>query len=430
MAFLQVKSTNPIFSYILRKNPDSGLLAKELRKGVIFGYYSDAGQTYNIYFRDAFNDISYPEYKDQEFEYVNSTRYSSAQFILNALSELLRDAFKKRDVEQDPDGEFANTLVCNMVHLESKRTLTAFMQHFSDVCDIQADEVTPKYYKITIATRMSLFYLLNLTNLFAAFTVVRNKTEYLFLDDKTVEKYFTSLAVIDPPYFIRYHFKIELLRGNKIFEQYRKLLQTSWRYPIALRQGDTVQMRMDAIEQELGFSNHIVDVGCGDGRYIIPFTRKMLKGKNYYAIDTDEECRNSVARKVRLKELTNVQVLESLDAFLAVAPQEKIDFVLGEVIEHMSVEEATQLVAKCLSLGQCNSVIVTTPNADFNQFFFEDKEMRHPDHQFEFTMEEFKEWIASLVAASPVQVKLLEVGDKVNEIPVTLGAVFSRKENV
>ena len=82
MAFLQLRSTNPNFSFLLKKNPASSMIAKELRKGVLFGYYSDAGQTFNAYFRDAFNEISYPEYKDQEFEYVNSTRYSSAQFVL------------------------------------------------------------------------------------------------------------------------------------------------------------------------------------------------------------------------------------------------------------------------------------------------------------------------------------------------------------
>lgn len=436
MAFLQIKATNPNLSFLLRKNPASGLIAKEMRKGTIFGYYSDDGQTFNIYFKDAHNEISYPEYKDQEFEYVNTTRYSSAQFVLNALSELCRDAFKKRDELKDPDEVYTNILIINMVRLDNKRTITAFIKHFSRECDIAMEEVAYKYYKITLKTQKSLYYLLNLTNLLAVFTVIRNKTEYLPFDEPTVEKYFSALSVIDAPYFIRYHFKIELLRSYKLFQKYKPLLEKSDRYLITMVHGDTVKMRMDAIENEMTFSHNIVDIGCGEGSYVWAFTKKMLKTKRYHAIDINEDCRNSVARKVRLKELTNVQVLDSIDTFLSQElPNEKFDFILGEVIEHMSLEEATSLVNKCLTFDRCNSVILTTPNVDFNHLYFDqdDKDLRHPDHKFEFSADEFDEWVDSLSGSeggtsNDYSVKRLKIGDRViNDIPITLGVVFTRR---
>lgn len=444
MAFLQVKSTNPQFSYLIKKNPASGLVAKDLRKGTLFGYYSDeSGQTYNVYFRDAFNDISYPEFKDQEFEYVNATRYSSAQFVLNALAELLRDAFKKRDLEKDPDDQYENSIMLNMIRADNTRTIKAFLQHFMETSDFSVEEVTYKYNRITITTKKSLYYLLNLTNLFAVFTVIRNKSEYLYVEETTVEKYFTALAAIDPPYFIRYHFKIELLRSLKLFNQYKPLLETSSRYPLTIYRGDTLEMRQTAVEKELSFSNHIVDVGCGEGRYVFAFAQRLLKGKQYYAVDVNEECRNAVARKVRLRELTNICVLDSLETVLAkVSSNEKIDFILGEVIEHMSLDEAEKLITRCLSLSYMNSVIVTTPNADFNKFYFDDSEkmLRHPDHQFEFTKHDFQEWIRKIwqslipfvilpnnYTVDSLDVKFMDIGDVVDGIPVTLGAVFSRR---
>jgi 2-polyprenyl-3-methyl-5-hydroxy-6-metoxy-1,4-benzoquinol methylase len=444
MAFLQVTSTNPSFSYLIKKNPASGLVAKELRKGVMFGYYSLAsqGQTYNIYFRDAFNDISYPEYKDQEFEYVNATRYSSAQFILNALSDLLRDAFKKRDTELDPDTEFETTIFLNMVLLENKRTLNPFTKHFSDSCTFKVEDVCPKYYRISITTKKSLYYLLNLVNLFAVFIVIRNKAEYIHVDDATIEKYFSSLSVIDPPYFIRYHFKTELLRGFKIFEKYKPMLETSSRYPITMKYGDTVAMRMNEVEKALSFSNHIVDIGCGEGRYVWAFAKKLLKGKTYHAIDTDKDCRDIVARKVRLKEITNVRVFESVeDYFEQIKPEEPTDFILGEVIEHMSLEDAEKLIIRCLSHPCLNSLIVTTPNADFNCHYFDDKDVRHPDHQFELTKAFFEDWIRKIknhfmtvtilphfLTSNDLDVMFVDVGDAVNEMPVTLGAIFTRRK--
>lgn len=421
MAFLQLSSTNPEFSYLIKKNPASGLFARSMRKGTVFGYFSNEGQTYNIYFRDDFNDISYPEYKDQEFEYVNTTRYGSSQFVLNALSEVLRDAFKKRDEKLDPDG-YSITLVLNMIRMDNKRTLNAFTKHFVDDCEITAEEVAHKHYRVEIQTKKSLYHLLNLTNLFSALVVIRTATEYLPRDEQTVEKYFSSLSTIDSPYFIRYYFKSELLKSQRLFKKHKQLLETSTRYPIEMVYGDTLIMRQDAIEKEISFSNHIVDVGCGEGRYVWYFNQRLLKGKQYYAIDIDEKCRNSVSRKIRLNSLTNVHVLESIDAFLALElPDEPFDFILGEVIEHMSVEEATALVQKCRSFKNCNTVIVTTPNAEFNRFYFDGEEdMRHPDHKFEFTKDQFVAWVESISKEATT----FDIGDKVNGIPVSLGVRF------
>jgi len=35
MAFLQLSTDNPQFSFIIKKNPDSGLFVRELRKRII-----------------------------------------------------------------------------------------------------------------------------------------------------------------------------------------------------------------------------------------------------------------------------------------------------------------------------------------------------------------------------------------------------------
>jgi 2-polyprenyl-3-methyl-5-hydroxy-6-metoxy-1,4-benzoquinol methylase len=431
MAFLQLKSTNPEYSYLIKKNPTSGLHARSLRKGTVFGYFSDEGRTYNIYFRDAFNDISYPEYKDQEFEYVNTTRYGSSHFVLNALSELFRDAFKKRDEKLDPDG-YTHTIILNMIHMDNKRTLNAFTKHFEE-CQIEAEEVARQYYRITFATNNSLYYLLNLINLFAVFVVTRTETVNLARDEQTIEKYFSSMLVIDAPYFIRYQFKAELLRNKHLFKKHLMLLETSNLYPIKMVYGDTLLMRQEAVRDELSLSNHIVDLGCGEGHAVATFASHLLKGKQYYAIDINEMCRNTVTKKTQRLELTNVHVLESLDSFFAQAlPDGSFDFLLGEVIEHMTVEEATALVQRCLSFNarattrvyqNCNSVIITTPNADFNQFYFDigDKEMRHPDHKFEFTKEQFKSWVNDLSLSEKYGIRIFDIGDTVNNIPVSLG---------
>jgi 2-polyprenyl-3-methyl-5-hydroxy-6-metoxy-1,4-benzoquinol methylase len=220
------------------------------------------------------------------------------------------------------------------------------------------------------------------------------------------------------------------------------MLETSSRYLITMKYGDTVAMRMNEVEKALSFSNHIVDIGCGEGRYVWAFAKKLLKGKTYHAIDTDKDCRDIVARKVRLKEITNVRVFESVeDYFEQIKPEEPTDFILGEVIEHMSLEDAEKLIIRCLSHPCLNSLIVTTPNADFNCHYFDDKDVRHPDHQFELTKAFFEDWIRKIknhfmtvtilphfLTSNDLDVMFVDVGDAVNEMPVTLGAIFTRRK--
>jgi hypothetical protein len=66
---LTLTSTDPNFSYILSKNPNTqaaqGEVSKEVRKGHVYGFFSEPNQ-YNIAFIDAPNDTSYGS---QEFEY-------------------------------------------------------------------------------------------------------------------------------------------------------------------------------------------------------------------------------------------------------------------------------------------------------------------------------------------------------------------------
>jgi len=63
MAIIQFSSTNPEFSYVIAKNPASGMSIKSIRKGQAFAWFSNEN-TYNVFFKDADNDLSYKEQVD------------------------------------------------------------------------------------------------------------------------------------------------------------------------------------------------------------------------------------------------------------------------------------------------------------------------------------------------------------------------------
>ncbi len=53
MGFISITSSNPNFSKIIKKNPDSGMQAKSIAYGTAFGFYANKNsQHYVIYFKE------------------------------------------------------------------------------------------------------------------------------------------------------------------------------------------------------------------------------------------------------------------------------------------------------------------------------------------------------------------------------------------
>lgn len=73
-----------------------------VRQGLAYGWYSDEA-TYNVYFKDADNDISYKQNGSESFEYLNVSRFNTPLFPLNAVNEFFSTPFKSQD-ERDAEG--------------------------------------------------------------------------------------------------------------------------------------------------------------------------------------------------------------------------------------------------------------------------------------------------------------------------------------
>lgn len=75
---------------------------RPVRQGLAYGWYSDEA-TYNVYFKDADNDISYKQNGSESFEYLNVSRFNTPLFPLNAVNEFFSTPFKAQD-ERDAEG--------------------------------------------------------------------------------------------------------------------------------------------------------------------------------------------------------------------------------------------------------------------------------------------------------------------------------------
>lgn len=418
MAFLQLISNNPKFSYILRKNPDSGMLIKSNRKGRLFGWYTNP-ETYNIYFRDSDVEVSYNQ---EDFEYMDSTRYNAPMFLVNAFHSFLNH-MKKVD-ESDTVG-YDNTLIINQMKCKP-HSVETFKSHFPEY-EFSFEEVAFHNYRIAIKTKKTIRELANLGQILAIFNALLNNDLYITEDE--IDKYLACLLVIDSPYFIRHLFKCYFLRTQGLFNQYKKLLETSEKGKLEFEFGNNLIQRTNFIKKHLDFKSSIVDIGCGEGHYVREFAPKIDKnGLEYHAIDIDEGRLESVKRLCERKQIENVATWSSIDSFTSndeFPCSDNSVVIMTEVIEHMNKEDAETLINKVLT-WPFKSLIITTPNKEFNHNYqlFED-DVRHDDHKLEFNKEEFVTLMNDLVNNSDKSVEFFDIGDCVNNLKPTLAAIVS-----
>lgn len=422
MAIVQLQSTNPDFSFIIKKNPSNGMMIKSIRKGKAFGWFTN-DSIYNIFFKDAYNEISYSQKKDEQFEYLNRTRYNSPLFPLGAIADFFSNA-SKQEIESDTQG-FSNTFIANTVHVQHKRYLEYFQNHLNGF-ELFFEEVAYKTYRLTVTTEKSLHELLNYANiLFLNLTFISE--DYMDISKETIEKYMKSIQAIDAPFYIRYLFARNLLTSKQKFNMYKEQLEVCSHYPISFAFGPTNVQRREYITKQFQFNKPIVDIGCGEGFYALPLSKKM-KEYEYHAIDLNPQVLEKLSWRIENKQIENVLLYESLDHFLEMyGNTQAIDVLLTEVVEHMPLKPATKFVKTILKNIHINTFVITTPNVEFNQFYALTS-MRHDDHKWEMTKAEFNEWIQDIVNGTDYIYHWEGVGDCVDGIYTTQAAIITRKD--
>jgi 3' terminal RNA ribose 2'-O-methyltransferase Hen1 len=104
--------------------------------------------------------------------------------------------------------------------------------------------------------------------------------------------------------------------------------------------------------------------------------------------------------------------------------------VLMEVVEHLDAERLPALERAVFGTARPGTVVVTTPNVEYNVRFeaLAPGRMRHADHRFEWTRAQFREWATGVGARQGYAVRFLPVGVEDPEVgPPTQLAVFDRE---
>ncbi len=181
-------------------------------------------------------------------------------------------------------------------------------------------------------------------------------------------------------------------------------------------------------------ARRVGDLGCGAG----VLTRDLLADariEHVTAIDVSARALQLAARHLKLDQMPDNkrQRLTVFQSSLTYRDDRLAGLdaaVLMEVIEHLDPERLPALERVTFGFAAPATVVVTTPNAEYNPHFetLPAGAMRHRDHRFEWTRAEFRAWAHRVAGNHGYQVRFLPVGPEHPDVgPPTQLAVFERE---
>lgn len=191
------------------------------------------------------------------------------------------------------------------------------------------------------------------------------------------------------------------------------------------------QQRMGAVVAVLRSVNakRVIDLGCGEGKLL----RALLEEKSFAEIvgmDVSHRSLEIASQRLHLDHLPPKQKerirlihgslmyrdkrLEGYDAATVV-----------EVIEHLDPPRLAAFERVLFEAARPKTVIVTTPNAEYNVKFdtLPAGHFRHKDHRFEWTREEFQNWSRRIAEHFGYDIRFLPVGEEDSQLgaPTQMG---------
>jgi 2-polyprenyl-3-methyl-5-hydroxy-6-metoxy-1,4-benzoquinol methylase len=406
MSVLTISSLNPNFSHVIAKNPNTIREAKtpfvrELRAGKVYGWFVDEKNSqFRLLFIDANASSSFA--KNPEFEYLDMTRYSDPYLVIMMISMTLATALKTNAADDNFPCSIDFTINC------PERLIKKFENMMEDSCFVAGKLKTSNSFWNIKLSGNSVSHALNMVCTICAIVAVSSFDNPIPLPEAGIVKYLNILNKADADYYLRHLFVSRAISNRDLFAKLKPQIDTD---TIKLSYGNTQVQRLYSIKSSLANAkraSNIVDIGCGE----MSQSMKLLELYNFLmGIDADPEIVESCTHRIRKKNIENATVicekvtgkwlLDNSSMF------DNSDFLLSEVIEHMPITEARDIIVAVLQLSS-NNVIITVPNKSFNKHYgLSDSEMRHPEHVWEPTFDQFKKLIDSCIEQVGVTVNTI-----------------------
>lgn len=177
-------------------------------------------------------------------------------------------------------------------------------------------------------------------------------------------------------------------------------------------------LRLDTVVARLKERNaaSVLDLGCGEGRLL----QRLLKERGVsriIGVDASVQSIERAARRLKLNSAGDAlrERISLQMGSLTYADRRWQGFdaaTLVEVIEHIDPPRLSALELSLFGHARPRLVIVTTPNREYNALFekMAAGALRHPDHRFEWTREEFRKWAADVADRNQYRVAFEPLG--------------------
>jgi 3' terminal RNA ribose 2'-O-methyltransferase Hen1 len=196
--------------------------------------------------------------------------------------------------------------------------------------------------------------------------------------------------------------------------------------PLAVQRRETILQAL----RETG-AQRVLDLGCGQGQ-LVGALLKESRFSEVVGVDVSMRALNEAARRLRLGRMTERQAgrVKLMQGSLAYSDGRLKGYdaaVLSEVVEHVDLPRLPALEHAVFGTARPSSVIVTTPNVEYNVRWesLPAGQVRHADHRFEWDRKQFRAWAGELAERYGYGVEYRPVGDDDPEVgPPTQMAVF------
>jgi 3' terminal RNA ribose 2'-O-methyltransferase Hen1 len=183
-------------------------------------------------------------------------------------------------------------------------------------------------------------------------------------------------------------------------------------------------------------ASRVLDLGCGEGQ-LVQAVLKDAKFTEVVGVDVSVRALTIASRRLKLDRMGERQAarVKLVQGSLTYTDKRLTGYdaaVLSEVVEHLDPPRLPALEYAVFGAARPRTVVVTTPNVEYNVRWeaLPAGHVRHGDHRFEWTREEFRAWAAKVGERHGYGVGFAPVGPDDPEVgPPTQMAVFTRTEN-
>ena len=351
--------------------------------------------------------------------YVNDRPYVASSFASSALVKVFSSALNGNCAEKPElvQQKMPFEVQLNMLKVRGNASLinelfeplgyeVSYTNHLLD--EKFTDWGNSNYYALTLKNNCTLQTLLS--HLYVLMPVFDNEKHYYVHQadvDKLLDKAKVWLSTHPKKKFITNRYlknksslthealkRLMTTEEQQAEEQIKHLPKVQQEKKIKLH-----QLRLNIVLETLveAGAKSVLDLGCGEGKLL----KMLLAHKQFERIlGMDVSYRTLVNAKKRLN-------IERLSAH----QQERINLIQGslhykdnrldrfdaaalvEVIEHMDEERLAAFEKTIFKFALPKTVVITTPNREYNvKYEMEEGTMRHDDHRFEWTRQQFKDW--------------------------------------